>query len=241
MTLGRHTLELSGGLIDATDYLDENAYANDEYTQFMNEVFVNGPNAFFPSYDIGGAFGWDIGPFALRAVVMNVGENDDGNNYTFFGVQLSYTMSTPLGDGAYRLIVDGTTEAFLNPAGTDKEMLGGLTLSFDQQLGEIVGVFLRLGWQRDDAAIDFEVLYSGGVNISGALWRRSRDNIGLGYAYLDGGNTGIDHAHVFEIYVRIVLNDDVAFTADLQYMDEDVVRSSGPKGWMPGFRVTAEF
>ncbi|MDH3579078.1 MAG: hypothetical protein OEM91_00440, partial [Hyphomicrobiales bacterium] len=45
---------LTGGIIDATDYLDDNAFANDEYTQFMNEVFVNAPIASLPSYDWGG-------------------------------------------------------------------------------------------------------------------------------------------------------------------------------------------
>jgi len=39
-------LGLTGGLIDATDYLDTNAYANDEFTQFMNEALVNNPNGF---------------------------------------------------------------------------------------------------------------------------------------------------------------------------------------------------
>ena len=40
-----------------TIYVDENAYANDEFTQFMNEAFVNSRNAFLPSYDMGGASG----------------------------------------------------------------------------------------------------------------------------------------------------------------------------------------
>jgi len=56
-----HSLGLTGGIIDATDYVDENAYANDEFTQFMNEALVNGPNGFFPSYDGGGAAEWEIG------------------------------------------------------------------------------------------------------------------------------------------------------------------------------------
>lgn len=50
-----HDLSLTGGVIDATDYLDQNAYANDEFTQFMNPALVNGPGGFAPSYDIGGA------------------------------------------------------------------------------------------------------------------------------------------------------------------------------------------
>ena len=44
-----HTLGLIGGIIDSTDYLDDNEYSNDEYTQFMNEALVNAPNAFLPS------------------------------------------------------------------------------------------------------------------------------------------------------------------------------------------------
>jgi hypothetical protein len=34
-----NALELIGGIIDATDYIDENAYANDEYSQFMNQAW----------------------------------------------------------------------------------------------------------------------------------------------------------------------------------------------------------
>ena len=49
-----HTLGLTGGIIDSTDYVDENAFANDEYNQFLNEAFVNAPTGNFVSYDIGG-------------------------------------------------------------------------------------------------------------------------------------------------------------------------------------------
>jgi hypothetical protein len=41
-------LRLTGGLIDATDAVDTNAYANNEYTQFMNQALVNGPSGFAP-------------------------------------------------------------------------------------------------------------------------------------------------------------------------------------------------
>ena len=41
-----HKLQLTGGIIDATDYLDQNAFSNDEFTQFMNAALVNAPNAF---------------------------------------------------------------------------------------------------------------------------------------------------------------------------------------------------
>ena len=35
------TLGATLGILDSTDYLDANEYANDEHTQFMNEAFVN--------------------------------------------------------------------------------------------------------------------------------------------------------------------------------------------------------
>lgn len=234
-------LGLSGGLIDATDYIDDNAYANDEYTQFMNAALVNGPNVFLPSYDMGGAVEWDFGRFGLRAVWMNVGENDDGKNFNFFGLQLGYTVSTALGEGTYRIFGVGATDDFLDPTKTSMESRAALGLSFDQELGTIVGAFVRLVWQSDDAAVNFEALYSGGVNISGKLWRRAQDNLGIGYAYLEGGNTGIDHTHVFEVYARFLLNDYLAVTADIQYMDEALSDGDGPKGWIPGVRFTAEF
>jgi porin len=236
-------LDFTGGIIDATDYLDENAYANDEFTQFMNEALVNGPHVFLPSYDIGGAFEWEISNFNVRGVVMNVGENDEGNSYHFYGAQVGYTLSTPLGEGTYRVIVDRTSKQFLDRKGEDKENLTAVVLSFDQQLGDTMGVWIRFGWQDDKAAVDFEAIYSGGIDIRGNLWKRENDNIGLGYGYLKGGNLDIDQTQVFEGYYRLVLNDYLALTADVQYMKDDYKDSadSEPEGVILGLRATAEF
>lgn len=234
-------LGLTGGLIDATDYLDDNAYSNDEYTQFMNQALVNGPNAFLPSYDIGGALEWDIGHLSVRGVVMSIGENDDGNAFNFYGIQLGYNLESSLGAGNYRVLFAGCSEDFLDPEGVRKESRRCVIFSFDQELGEILGGWLRFGRQDDDAAIDFESLYSGGINISGKLWGRENDNIGVGYAYLDGGNLDIDKTQVAEGYVRFQLNDYFAFTGDLQYMKDDIRSGESPKGWICGLRLTAEF
>ena len=55
-------LRVTGGIIDSTDFLDDNAYSNDEYTQFMNEALVNGPQSFPLSYDVGGLSNWTSAP-----------------------------------------------------------------------------------------------------------------------------------------------------------------------------------
>jgi hypothetical protein len=71
---------------------------------------------------------------------MNVGENDDGKNYNYYGVQFSYSMESGLGEGNYRAIFNITSEDFLNLAGTETERLNAFLLSFDQELGHIFGV-----------------------------------------------------------------------------------------------------
>ncbi len=237
-----NALELTGGIIDATDYIDENAYANDEYTQFMNQALVNAPNGFVPSYDTGGTAEWEIGNWEFAAVGMNVGENEDGNNYNFFGGQLGYQLNTSLGEGNYRVSGQVTSKKFLNK-NDDREKLTAAFISFDQQLGDIFGVWIRCGWEDNAARIDFNYLFSGGLNITGKWYGREDDNIGIGYAYLSGDNeSDFDYIQVAELYWRVVLNDYFAVTADLQYMKEKHDNSRDDiDGVIGGIRLATEF
>jgi hypothetical protein len=238
-----HTLGITGGIIDATDYLDENKYANDEYTQFMNEALVNGPNAFLPSYDIGGALEWEMDKLAIKGVVMQVGENDEGKAYQFYGLQAGYTLQTPVGEGTYRVLVDATSDDFTDSDDKHKEALKSVVISFDQELGEVLGAWIRFGWSDDKAIIDFKDLYAGGIDISGKLWGREEDNIGIGYAYLRGGNQDIDSTQVAEGYVRFAVTETLALTLDVQYMDDRLKKGAGGDvdGWITGIRLAAQF
>lgn len=238
-----HTLGLTGGIIDACDYMDENAFANDEFSQFMNEALVNGPNAFLPSYDIGGAIEWEIGGFSVKGVAMAMGTNDEepAEPYNFYGIQFGYNVDFGMGEGNYRLILDTTSDDFSNVAGTKMERMSAVLISFDQQLGDILGLWLRFGWQDDDPAILYKDIYTGGVNISGNLWGRDQDNIGIGFGHLRGGNLEIDKTDVFEVYGRFSLTDIFAITGDLQYMKDSYKVGESPSGWIFGLRATAEF
>jgi hypothetical protein len=238
-----HNFGLTGGIIDATDYLDQNAYANDEHTQFMNPALVNGPNGFAPSYDIGGAVEWAMGSFYANGVVMNVGENDAGYNYNFYGAEVGYRLTTGLGQGVCRIIYEGGNNAFLNPDSTTLEDRTIVFLSVDQQLGEFLGVWVRLGWGDDDAAVDATNLYSGGIDIGGRPWGREEDNMGIGYAFFDGGNTGLQRVQVAEAYYRLVMNAWLALTGDVQYQDNQYDAGDGTDidAWTWGLRAVVEF
>ncbi len=236
-----HSFGTTMGIIDATDYLDENAYGNDEFTQFMNPALTNGPNVFLPSYDIGVAVEWDIGPWSLRGVLMEIGENDDGNNFSFYGLQAGYSVNHELGAGNYRFVIAGASRDFLDPTGTRFENRGGALLSFDQEFGKMVGAWIRFGGQTDKAAVDYDAIYSGGVDIKGNLWGRDHDNIGLGFAYLSGGSLNIDKSRLAEAYYRWHLREGFGLTVDIQYQSDDYKIGRGPSGWTFGLRATAEF
>ncbi len=239
------TLGLTVGIIDSTDYMDENAFANDEFTQFMNQALINGPNMFLPSYDLGAAFEWQMGRFSVKGVGMALGSNGEEGQfdspYNFYGIQLGCQVDFGLGEGNYRLIVDTTSRDFINVAGTGKERKVAALFSFDQQLGETLGAWLRLGQHSDKASVDFSNIYSGGLNISGKLWGREGDNVGIGCARMGGGNRGIDYTDVFEVYARMVFNHIFGVTGDVQYMKDSMALGESPRGWIFGLRLTAEF
>jgi len=239
------SLGASFGIIDSIDYIDGNQYANDELTQFMNQVFVNSNIYNLGSYDGGAALEWEQGNWTLTGVGMNIGENDNGDNYNFWGVEIGYHPETALGDGNYRFTLTGTSDAFPDPLNKEKESLFSYGLSFDQAFGEVVGAFLRVSHQQDDAAVDYKSLYAGGLNFNGGGWGRDKDNIGIGYAYLDGGNRNVKQGQVFEAYYRAVLNEHAAITADVQYLQDELTKTDpnqdDPEGWIFGLRLTAEF
>lgn len=237
---GDQQLAFTGGIIDATDYLDENAYSNDEYTQFMNESMVNGPLGFLPSFDIGVALEWEYHKIGVKGVFMNVEENEEGRNYNYYGLQFSYSMDSDLGTGNYRVVLGGSSKDFLNPAGNDTERLSALLLSFDQELSHIFGAWIRFGWANDAAAVVWESLYSGGINITGYPWQRPDDTIGIGYVYLNGGNMGIENTQVFETYYRYSVNEFLAASVDIQYMRDNMEVSGDTGGWIFGIRLTTE-
>ena len=183
------TLGITGGIIDSTAYIDDNTFANCERSQFMNEAFVNHKNVNLPSYDLGGVIELNVSNFSIRALAMNskFESGDDAfTNYTYYAVQAGYKLVTALGEGNYRVYGYTTNERFQCPDEGEKGSLQGIGISADQKLSEIVGVFLKASWQDDEAVIDHDKVYSGGMNINGRLWGREDDEFGFGYAYLDG-------------------------------------------------------
>lgn len=235
-----NSIGVTVGIIDASQYLDQNAYANDEYTQFMNPALSNAPNTLLPSYDFGVVAEWFLYKWTLSAVVMDVHQYLIDEKYTFYGLQAGYTLDTRFGAGHYRVLLNGDRN-LIDLAGKSKQKNDILILSFDQAFGQKVGGFLRMGWRLDDEQINYQAIYTGGIDIKGNSWNRSLDNIGLGYAYLSGGDGNIIRTRIAEIYYRYVIVDYLALTADIQHMQDEKILGGSPSGFIYGLRATIEF
>ena len=126
-----NSVDLTLGIIDASTYLDQNVYANDEYNQFMNAALSNAPNTLFPSYDLGVATVWHRDQWTFSGVFMDVHQLTSPDKYTFYGVQARYTLETSQGTGHYRILLNGDRD-FIDEAGASKQRNDVLIISIDQ-------------------------------------------------------------------------------------------------------------
>ncbi len=245
----KHTIEFNEvnsfgitlGIIDATGYIDENEYANDEVSQFMNDIFKNNTLANLISFDTGAALEFIFSTWSINAVVMD-SKNDDRNDYNYYAIQIGHHVTTRLGMGNYRLYAFTTDNEFVDRAETGKDNLSGFGISLDQQLSESIGLFARLGTQDDEVPVDHDEMISMGISVAGAAWNRPDDVVGVGIAFLDGAkNSGINDTKALEAYYRFVFSDYFDLTADLQWIEDDLRESKDPQGNIIGLRFNVNF
>lgn len=241
------SVAVTGGLIDATRYLDHNRVANDEITQFMNEAFVT--RFFLPSYDTGIAIQtqgekWHMDMTWIRTQTES--DKNGGVDYDFFGVDLGYIANLPIGEGHVHLVAQTTSNDFEDRKKAGRHAsVNGLSLSIDQTVGDGFAVFLRAGGSNNDAAeLVHDALYSAGLQIEGHRISVPKLVMGVAYAYLDGaGNQrgDIRHTRVFETYARYPLAQFGDISADVQWISDEVKDTQNPQLWVIGTRLNLYF
>ena len=253
-----HALQLTGGILDTGAFLDQNAYASDENTQFMNVAFANSHSSYLPTYNPGGDMEWHYQDWSLSALGLSGGENQTGNTFNYYAAGLAYRLRTAWGEGSYRLMYFTTTPDFASAPGEELDRGEGAILSLDQELGSDWGAFLRLAWQGDALLGDYVARYTGGLNVLGTAWGWAQDNIGLAVGYLQGpagdsspgevgpmavppGESPLASTWICEAYYRLLAADWLALTADIQYMNDRYRAGEDVRGWVFGLRATLDF
>jgi hypothetical protein len=235
-------LKITGGKGEQLGFLDDNAFANDEGAQFVGKPFVNNTvldseNEYTPligvrfqpvellSLALVGAS--TSRPYVEDSPLADTSKSNYDNVFStpFVGGQI--TLSPKFGEleGNYRLYGwyagydHSKLDADRNFIDGQKDEGWGLGISADQQITETIGLFGRFGWNNEDVyVVKWEA--SGGANLKGLIPGREEYEIGLGFAGLvpDGRFTADDPEYHLELYYRIAVTENLAFTPDLQYV-----------------------
>jgi high affinity Mn2+ porin len=210
---------LTAGKMSAKDIFDNNAYANDPRTQFMNWGLMANEAWDYPAdslgYETGFAAELNQPRWAVRYGFFQVprwsnGMAQDQRYLAAWGMVTELERRFALGGhpGAVRFL------AFVNRAhmGSYQDALNnpvrpanivatradrykyGFGLNAEQEIVKNVGVFTRLGWSdgHTEAWVfaDVDWTATGGTSIKGEFWGRPNDTVGLA-----GLLNGITHVH----------------------------------------------
>ena len=226
-------IKLMAGKIDGTILVDTNEYANDETTQFLGRAFRNSPVIEFPDNAAGMRLEIQPSDKVNARFLMMDGDSDweDVAEQGFYAIQLNLKPGFMEKPGNYRLIgwlSDREHTKWLDPAAT-KENSYGFGLSFDQEITDVLGAFLRYGWQDPDVYLngeDFslEQAWSAGIQLKGSLWNREDDVFGIAMGqvipseeYKKAGTDlkAKDEGH-FEAYYNYKVNENLTLSPDIQ-------------------------
>ena len=132
--------------------MDNNAYANDETTQFAGSMFRNAANIDFSDNKFGVKATYESDSFDFAAQYIDASESGNGNSGDitrngFASAQVNFKPGfIEKMEGNYRFYGWTNTNDYgkLDGTGDGKEKNYGFGLSFDQQLSDIFGAFARL-------------------------------------------------------------------------------------------------
>ncbi|MDR1695701.1 MAG: carbohydrate porin [Endomicrobium sp.] len=213
------------GKIDPSAYFDQNQYAHNETTQFVNKAFKNNAVIAFPGNRLG--FRMVYSPVEMLDITYgyaasNAGwENIDCNGFNALQVNFK-----PFKGGNYRFMYWASNVHM--PKFKDGEASGGhgFAVSIDQKLSGTMGVFTRFGW-RDPSVYATAMSWSAGTQFKGSLWTRKNDTAGLavGQIMQSSDFTGSavpalkkDAETQSELYYNFYINKNLSISPAVQYI-----------------------
>jgi len=202
----RVTLTL--GKISVWDLFDDNRYAHDPRSQFLNWALVGGAAVDYAAdargFTPGVAAELDVPGWALRAGIFQVPRRANGlfmdpaltRAWQFLlqgdrfwtlaerpgALRLLWGLSRTRGPRFRELFEDGFDTFEKSPRGYRLKQMA--SVNFEQELLDGVGIFARASW-NDGRTVNWmftemDRALSGGVSVSGTRWGRVGDSAGLG-------------------------------------------------------------
>jgi high affinity Mn2+ porin len=201
-------LTFTVGHLSAKDIFDNNAYANDGRSQFMNWVLVANGAWDYPANTLGftngavaelnmGAWSGRLGMFQVSKVANGIRLDWDLSHSWSSVVELERRYSLRGHTGTLRLLAFDTRahmgsyqETIDNPSLGENIALTaayrykyGFGINLEQEIRKNLGAFARLGWNdgknQTYEFTDVDRTATAGLALKGARWRRREDSLGL--------------------------------------------------------------
>ena len=206
--LPRERITITAGKFSVLDIFDDNRYAHDPRTQFLNWAFVAGAAFDFANdakgFTNGIAAEWENGSWGVRLGGFQVARRvnslsldpQPGRGWQVLA-QLDRFFELAGRPGAVRLLGglsrtrSQTYDALLagDIEATNESPRGGyrikqmLALNMEQEITDSLGAFARLSWNDGRSQqwmyTQMDWAASAGVSLRGAAWGRARDVVGL--------------------------------------------------------------
>jgi len=200
---------LTLGKLSAKDIFDNNAYANDSRTQFMNWALMANEAWDYPADSLGYETGfaaelnqphWAVRYGFFQMPRTSNGMAQDAHYLDAWGMVLEFERRYKLADhpgtlrflsflnsanmGSYQAALDSPTRPADIEATREYRTKYGFGLNWEQEITHQLGVFSRLGWSdgRNEAwtFADVDRTVTAGFSLKGGYWQRPTDTVGLG-------------------------------------------------------------
>ncbi|MFZ3041097.1 MAG: carbohydrate porin [Thiobacillus sp.] len=273
-------LEINFGKIDPFVFFDQNTIADDESSRFLNNAFVHNP-----LLDSGGAAGVDqygFSPGARLAWHVDGAAGDwwrvslgafgagegasfkDSFDQPFVIAQLEaghQYFDGLAGNARVYAWTNGNATPYANAADSGTERQSGWGLSVDQQATEALTLFARYG-HAPRGNVRFDQAATAGMELSGAMWGREKDRLGLAAGWLSASKDFEAHAltldadgaegpdfgyaasgaeRLAELYYAWQANDHLELAPDAQWISRPGADGAAEDIVIVGLRATMEF
>ena len=226
-------LALVAGRVDLTNYIDHNAAANDETSQFISDALVNNPMLGLTENGIGFVSVFDPkNGFNFKIGFQQSNSNATSLNQSIFTMgEVGFVTRLPkTGEGNYRFWY--RTD---NASGSGYRF--GFGTSIDQRLSPRMTLFGRYG--EAQALVKTDSFYSGGLKFDNGLAFFPGDVWGLGYAQTQL-QTG-EKERVIEGFYNLSLTEKLKLTFHASHFLEMQLGGTKLGYLVPGVRLQANF
>ncbi len=250
---------MSVGILDPTTALDDNAYANDETSQFLGSMFRNAANIGFSdnAFGVKATYETDVADFAIQYVDASEYKEITRNGFASAQVNFKPNFIDDM-EGNYRVYGWTNTNDYtkIKDAETTDAKDYGFGISLDQQLSDIFGAFARYGWSRGDVGVDNDgALETTGIAHTWSVGLQAtvngigeEDVVAIAYGqiipsddYKDNINKDAKSENHLEVYYSWNVNDYLAISPNFQMVENPFYNENDDTAYVGSIRMQISF